>query len=180
MTIRKRSWVVLATSSLEDHRWCLLYPHTSAITLETGHPDNVSRKLLQGIISARRDLCKAICSGLLCHGVVPMPPAFCWKCSSNQHEAYTCHELMRGACQGLHLGSINRVEETFQGRAWMFNPLPTDSLSLPGNQPLAKLPPGHLRFCFCFLTLFGFGQQTGERKVNRNWPSSAMSVGLFK
>lgn len=132
--------------------------------METGHPDSVSRKLLQGIIAARRDLCKAICSSLLCRGVVPVSLGFWifffffWKCSGNQHEAYTCHELMCSSCQGLHLGSINLVEETFQGSVFMFNPLPTASLSLSRrNQPLAKPPPGHLGFCCCLLTYFGLG-----------------------
>lgn len=143
------SGAVLAAFSLEDHRWCLLCPRASAITLETGHPDSMSRKLLQGIISARRHLCKAICSSLLCHGVVPMSPFFffCWKCSGNQHEAYTCHELMCDSCQGLHLGSINREEETFQGSVLMFNPLPANSLS-PRNLPLAKPPPDIWNFAF--------------------------------
>lgn len=52
---------------------------------------------------------------------------FCWKCSSSQHETYTCHELMHYSCQGLHLGSINRVKETFQGSMLMLNPLFTKS-----------------------------------------------------
>lgn len=74
---------------------------------------------------------------------------FCWKCSSNQHETYTCHELMCSSCQGLHLGSINRVEETFQGSVLMFNPLPTILSLSQRNRQLAK-PPQHLGFFFFF------------------------------
>ena len=70
---------------------------------------------------------------------VPIFFFFCWKCSGNQHEAYTCHELMCNSCQGLHLGSINRGEETFQGSVLIFNSLPANSLSLR-NLPLAKPP----------------------------------------
>lgn len=143
----------------------------------------MSRKLLQGIIAARRDLCKAICSSLLCRGVVPVSPVlffFCWKCSGNQHEAYTCHELMCSSCQGLHLGSINRVEETFQGSVFMFNPLPTTSLSLPEKPAICQTTARPFGILLLLFDIFWFGRQTGERKVNSSGPSSARSVGLFK
>lgn len=114
------------------------------------------KEVVRGNYFSQRRLLQGSLFNLLCHGVVPMSLIFCWKCSGNQHEAYTCHELMCDSCQGLHLGSINRVEETFLGTVLRFNPLFIDCLS-PGKLPLAKSPPGHLGICFwtcLFVCLF--------------------------
>lgn len=87
---------------------------------------------------------------------------FCWKCSSSQHETYTCHELMQDSCQGLHLGFINRVKETFQG-----------SMLMPFIHKVSSSPwgriyhlPDHHQDVQDFAFLIFFMREAGFRKAS--------------